>query len=361
MRTSLPSTALRGLALVAALAVTAACSGTPAASPSSAEGGATSTGAADAGDVDLSGVTLVVGDVGGWLEDHLGTAGLLEDLPYSIDFKDVGGANAYSTLSSGQIDAGVWGFDANGAQTITGGSDARIIGLIGPAADADPLQGNINLFVATDAGIETPEDLAGKTIGVNWGQGTTADVVLHAALAEAGLTPSDLDVKYFTDATGATAYLSGQLDGFVTSYNGPFVESINNGDSEVLYFAGQASAVAYVLTSREAVTSDPEKSAALSDFVTRVTEYYDWRGEEANRDAFAQALADQQSIDLELAGQIADLVGTTVQVREFDDAAVAAYQADLDDLVTWELMPENVDVEDLIDRTYADSISAARN
>lgn len=309
---------------------------------------------------DDSDVTLVVGDVGGWLEGHLDAAGLLEDLPYEIEFKDVAGANAYSTLSAGQIDAGVWGFDANGASTIVAGSDARIIGLIGRGGDTeeDREQGNINLFVDTAAGIEEPADLAGHTIGVNWGQGTTADVVLHAALAEGGLTPADLEVKYFADATGNTAYLSDQLDGFVTSVNGPLVEDVESGGSSVAYYANEASAVAYVITSRTQVID--EKAEALADFVTRVTRYYDWRGEPENAEAFAEAVAQQQSLDAELAAKVADEIARTVQVQPFTDDSIAAYQDDIDSLLAWGLIEEEIDVHDLIDTSFADSIDAAR-
>lgn len=304
--------------------------------------------------------TLVVGDVGGWLEGHLEAAGLLEDLPYDIEFVDVGGASAYATLSAGQIDAGVWGFDANGAQTIADGSDARIIGLIGPEPGSDPQQGNINIFVSEASGIASTADLEGKTVGVNWGQGTTADVILHAALVDAGLTPSDLTINYFTDATGATAFLSRQLDGFVTSYNGAFVEDMQDNGTSVVYYANEASAVAYVIASRASVIEDPEKNELLADFVTRVTRYYDWRGEEENLDAFTEAVQRQQSTSEELAREVAIAIATTVQVLPYTDENVAAYDADLDNLLEWGLIGEPIEAESLIDRTFADDIDAAR-
>ncbi|UOQ56972.1 ABC transporter substrate-binding protein [Leucobacter allii] len=318
--------------------------------------------AADDGEATIAD-KLVVGDVGGWLESHLEAAELLDDVPYEIEFKDVGGANAYTTLASGQIDAGVWGFDANGAKTIVNGSGARIVGLIGRDGDdeASREQGNINLFVSEQSGIEDLDDLRGKTIGVNWGQGTTADVVLQAALAEAGLAPADLDVKYFTDATGNTAFLSRQLDGFVTSVNGALVEDMENEGTEVLYYANEASAVSYVIASTEKIMDDPAKSLAVADFVERVTAYYDWRHLDENHEAFAEAVGVQQSIDAELGGKVADAIATTVSVQPYTDEAIADYQEDLDNLVTWGLLDEAIDVQDLIDTRYAENIDAARD
>lgn len=307
-----------------------------------------------------NGGTLVVGDVGGWLEGHLEAAGLLDDLPYEIEFKDLAGASAYATLSAGQIDAGVWGFDANGAKTIAGGSDARIISLIGPEPGSNPDQGNINLFVSKESGIASTADLAGKTIGVNWGEGTTADVVLHAALADAGLSTDNLDVKYFTDATGATAFLSRQLDGFVTSYNGAFVEDMEKNGTSIVFYANQASAVAYVITSRGAVIEDPAKKEMVADFVTRVTKYYDWRGVDGNLDAFTEAVAKQQSTSPELARAVALGIAKTVQVLPFTDENVAAYQQDLDNLLAWGLLTDEISADKLIDRSFADDIDAAR-
>lgn len=340
-----PATAIAA-ALAAGLLLSACSSGGTDASPGSSP---------------ESAGTLIVGDVGGWLEGHLDAAGLLDDIGYEVEFKDLAGASVYATLSAGQIDAGVWGFDANGAKTIADGSDARIVGLIGPEHGADPRQGNINIFVSQESGIESTADLAGKTIGVNWGQGTTADVILHAALAEANLTPADLDVKYFTDATGASAFLSRQLDGFVTSYNGAFVEDMQNNGTSIVYYANEASAVAYVIASREPVIEDPAKKELLADFVTRVTKYYDWRGEDANLDAFTAAVEQQQSTTPELAREVALGIGKTVQVLPYTDENVAAYQQDLDNLLAWGLLDQEISAEQLINRTFADAIDAARD
>ncbi len=345
------SALLRGAALVgaAALALTA-CSST---SSGSANGQSGDT-------VQTDRQTLVVGDVGGWLEGHMKTAGLLDDLSYDVKFNDLAGASVYATLSAGKIDLGVWGFDANGAKTMAGGSDARIIGLIGPKEGSDLNQGNINLFVSKESGITSIDDLAGKTIGVNWGQGTTADVVLHAALAQAGLTTDDLTVKYFTDSSGATAFLSRQLDGYITSVNGALVQDIQNNGTQQIYFANEASTVAYVIASRQAVIDDPVKRDAVADFVTRVTKYYDWRGEPQNLDAFTQAVATQQSAELDVARVVATSIATTVQVLPFTDDTVVRYQKDLDNLHTWGLLDESVGADSLIDKSFSDAIDAAR-
>lgn len=315
------------------------------------------------GESDDGGTTkLVVGDVGGWIQSHYEAAGLLEDLPYEVEFKDLAGASVYATLSSEQIDVGVWGFDANGAKTITNGSDARIIGLIGRADDSDQSknQGNINLFVSSKSGINALPDIAGKTIGVNWGEGTTADVVFHGALADAGLTKADVNVKYFTDATGNTAYLSGQLDGFITSVNSALVEDINAGNSKIVYYANQASAVSYVIASTESKIADESKKDAIADWVERTTKYYDWRGVDSNLDAFGQAVATQMSVDKELGTDVAGYIADTVQVQEFTDEKIADYQADLDTLLEQGLLDSAVKAEDLIDTTFADSIANAK-
>lgn len=332
------------IATIAALGLSA-CSGS-----SSADGGGEQS------------TKLVVGDVGGWIKSHYAEAGLLEDLPYEVEFKDLAGASVYATLSAGQIDVGVWGFDANGAKTITDGSDARIIGLIGREDDSDEskAQGNINLFVSKASGIVDLADIKGKTIGVNWGEGTTADVVLHGALAKAGLTKADLDVKYFTDGTGNAAYLSGQLDGFITSVNSALVEDINAGNTSIAYYANDASAVSYVIASTESKIADPAKKDAIADWVTRTTQYYHERGEDENLDSFGRAVATQMSVDEVLGKDVATYIAKTVEVQEFSDEKIADYQADLDSLKAWGLLDEAVTADQLIDTTFADAITAAK-
>lgn len=305
---------------------------------------------------------LVVGDVGGWIKSHYEAAGLLKDLPYEVEFKDLPGANVYSSLTAGQIDVGVWGIDANGAKTISDGSDARIIGLIGRSGDTEEAkqQGNINIYVSQASGIQDLAGLKGKTIGVNWGQGATADVVLHSALAEAGLTVDDLNVKYFTDASGNTAYLSGQLDGFITSVNAAIVEDINAGKSKILYYANQATAISYVITSSEKNINDPAKQEAIADWVSRTTKYYDWRGVDANIEAFGGAVANQMSVDQELGTDVATYIADTVQVQEFSDQKIAEYQSDINNLKSWGLLDRDITVTDFVDTSFADAISSAK-
>ncbi|MGO1561375.1 ABC-type nitrate/sulfonate/bicarbonate transport systems, periplasmic components [Actinomycetales bacterium JB111] len=313
------------------------------------------------GDSEPDADTLRIGSVGGWLEDHLEEAGLLEDLPYDVEFVDVAGAGAYGSLSAGQIDVGVWGFDANGSQSISEGSSSRIIALIGSDPEADPHRGVINLYTSAESGISSIDDLAGTTIGVNWGEGTTADVVMHAALDEAGISPDDLTLNYFSDASGSTAFLSRQVDGFVTSLNGALVEDIQENGTQPIYYANQASSVAYVIASRDDVIEDESRFDMVSDFVSRITEYYDWRGEEANLDSFTQAVMAEQSTSEDYATVVAENIGPAVQVLEFSDENVGRFQEDLDNLLDWGLVDAPVAAEDLIDDTFADAIVAARD
>lgn len=328
---------------------------------SACSGGSSGAGSTSASADDLKNVQLTVGDVGGWLQPHLEAAGLLDGLPYKVAFKDVGGGTAYSTLASHAIDAGVWGFDANGAKTIQNGSGARIIGLIGRDGDSAQAreQGNINFFVSRASKIDGIADLRGKTIGVNWGKGTTADVVLYSALHDAGISPGELTVQYFTDASGPAAFASGKLDGFITSVNGPLVDAINKNDAKIIYYANQASAISYVITTTQQVIDDSAKNKALKDFVGRVTKYYDWRSEAENHDAYAGAIAKQTKTSPELAGGVADYIAKTVFVLPFDDANIARYQKDLDNLVTWGLLDKKVAAKSLVNTSFNDAIVAA--
>ncbi len=101
------------------------------------------------------------------------------------------------------------------------GAGSLDFGAIGPGALWLPASGRtkvvaVNLLTFSDRVIAQPafgsiKDLRGRKVGVP--QGTSGEMVLRMALAQAGMTVADIDVVPMDPSTIVAAFSSGQIDG----------------------------------------------------------------------------------------------------------------------------------------------------
>ncbi len=316
----------------------------------------------DASSLDES-TTLVIGDIASDLEATLGAAGQLDDIPYDAQFTPITDFTAiYSSLASGQLDVGIWGLDANGLLAVQNGAAVKLVTLFGAQEDdqANREAGLFAVVVRSDSGIESPADLAGTTVATG-GSGITPDVVLTAALASAGLTQDDVDVARFSDSTSQlTAFLQGDADVYAGSLsNAQILEAINSGEATPIYYSDQATNVRFLVATNQEVLDDPEKSAALADFIERISYYYQWRSAPESLDAFAVAVAEVTLSDTDVARQIAELQATSALPLAFTDETEQTLQSDLDSYLEWGYLTEPITVDELIDTRFNEEIESA--
>src|SRR5262249_5364308 len=113
----------------------------------------------------------------------------LDDTPYKVDWAPFEGVpNMVSAFLAGAIDVGTGG-QAPLVSALAAGQDLVIVGV---RQDT----GNGRQLVARGAGIRTVADLRGKKIAAQVGTQTHAFVL--AALKEAGLSASDVDIVDLT-------------------------------------------------------------------------------------------------------------------------------------------------------------------
>lgn len=96
------------------------------------------------------------------------------------------------------------------------------VGYIGPGAHVLPIQGKAEIFAFQqlgnadevignkEKGVESIEDLKGKTIAV--ATGTSSEMILNLTLAEAGLTKDDVTLMDMDASAIVTAMISGSVD-----------------------------------------------------------------------------------------------------------------------------------------------------
>ncbi len=131
-------------------------------------------------------------------------AGLYEK--YGLDARLIefsSGTDLIKGIVGGQLDIGVLGF-SNAFTWASRGADLKIVG--------GAQRGYHSLLVREDSGIESVEDLEGKSLA-SQKQGSTADIVLKGVmLANAGLNPNDLNIMGVAPAVAVQSLVGGRVD-----------------------------------------------------------------------------------------------------------------------------------------------------
>lgn len=247
---------LAGLALAAA-----ACSssGSPASSAS---------GSSSAGAVNVSGVTLNIGDqAGAGAQALLTAAGLINKLPFKAHFADfTSGPPMLQAMNGGSIDVGSVG-DAPPVFATSGGGQLDLIG----ATVNDPSSGA--LLVGKNSGITSAADLKGKTVAV--AQGSSANYHLLAYLEKNGLTIKDIKVDYLQPAEAQAAFASGHVAAW--DVWSPYIEEaeVQDGATVLADWAPVGKAYSFVVASKSAV-ANAAKAAAIKDYLKLLFQAQTW-------------------------------------------------------------------------------------
>ena len=277
-----------GLALVLT-----AC-GSQASTSSSSSAGSTSTANASpaanqaansnaAGSVDLSGVTLRIGETGWKTQQQLLENAGLADTPYKTEYSLFQGGNLQlEALGAGALDL----------------ASASEIPPIFAAQSGGP--GSLNIIAVRQGTtlqqeVVVPEgsavtDIAGlKGKKVAYVQNTTAHYFLLKALQQAGLTWADIEAVPLSTSDGLAALLANQVDA-LASYGNAIIAAHANGATTVVN-AKDILSGNFVYVSLPATVADPAKKAAIADFFTRLQRGYNWA--RANPDAWAAVTAEE--------------------------------------------------------------------
>ncbi len=218
-------------ATAAALAmILAACGSSQTADPQStsaatvsaaAEGGSAAPGTADGG-VDLSGVTLRVGETGFKQQELLLENAGLADTPYKIEYSLFQGGNLQlEALGAGAIDlASTSEIPPIFAAQSGGPGSLNIIAV----RQGTTLQQEV--VVPQGSAITDVAGLKGKKVA--YVQNTTAHYFLYKALEAAGLAWTDIDAVPLSTSDGLAALLANQVDA-LASYGNAIISAHANG------------------------------------------------------------------------------------------------------------------------------------
>lgn len=246
--------------------------------------------------------TLVVGDQSYNAQAAMEAAGVLEDLPYTLEWKQfTAGSPVAEALNVGSLDIGLLG-DAPVLFLGALGAPIKVI-----AVSRQNLDG-VAILVKNDSPIRTLADLAGKRAAI-W-KGSWSQQLLLTALDKAGVPSDSLELRYLSALDASHALEGGSVDVIATWE--PYVTQQERQGARVLATAdGLIPAQSFIAANARAVEA---KRVQISDFLQRLKKARDWaRQTPVNTDAYADAWARRTRADAGIARAWFARARTTVE------------------------------------------------
>ena len=331
---------------LAGLAATA-CSSSSSSSPTPAAPAAAASGSASpSSSVNLSSVTLNVGDQKGTgAEAILQAAGLLSSLPFHVNWSDfTSGPPMLEAMASGSVDVGGVG-DAPPVFAAAGGEGVEIVGArTVPGGDQDAV------LVPKGSPITSIQQLKGKKIA--YGSGSSGNYELLTVLTAAGLTTKDVTMVNLQPADALAAFTSGSVDAWAIWP--PYVQQVVAQDGAKVLARGPqyGSPYSYEVASKSAV-ANPEKAAAIQAYLTTLNKAYVWA--EKNPDAWGAAWAAATGLPASITDVAATVDSTTPVV--INSAITTSEQGLVSQFYKAGLIPTSPDMSAFITSQFNASVS----
>ncbi|MFP7365631.1 ABC transporter substrate-binding protein [Corynebacterium callunae] len=237
------------------------------------------------GSVDLSNVTLKVGDQIAGTEQVLAASGELDDLPYDIEWSSfTSGPPQIEALNAGQIDFAITG---NTPPIIGGPTNTKVVAAYNNQALGDAI------LISPDSTISSVADLKGKKVAVARGSSAHGHLILQ--LEKAGVSVDEVELNLLQPSDAKAAFQNGQVDAWAV-WDPYTAQAELEGAKILVNAAGVSAGYGFGVASDEAL-ADPAKEAALDDLLDRVAEAYVWAQD--NKDEWAEIYAQESGFDPE--------------------------------------------------------------
>jgi sulfonate transport system substrate-binding protein len=314
------------LAMLVPLAMLVACSPSPLSRDSRGSGTA---------------VTLRVGQLRSNLEPLLAAAGQLKDLPYRIQWSTFNiGPDAIAAESAGSVDVSYMA-DTPPIFAQAAKVPVKIVGLTRAPDGAR----NVALLVRRGSAIGSVADLAGKRVAVL--PGTVTQYLLIRALAQAGLTLSDVD-QVNLQGPESIAALADRDVSSVALVDPLLATALIHSKARVLLNGSKLLSGSSVLVATQQTLADPGRAKSLGDLLRRVQRALIWARDHPRE--WAAIYGETYHLPTGAARQ-ATQRSATVMVT-IDHTAVMAQQQQADTFTSIGLLKEHLDVTQEFDNRY---------
>ncbi|MCF1597187.1 ABC transporter substrate-binding protein [Streptomyces muensis] len=306
----------------------------------SACGGSSSASAG--GDTDGSGsLTLNVGDQKGGSEAILRAAGELKGLDYRIKWSTfTSGPPLLEAVNAKAVDIGGVG---NTPPVFAAGAGSRITVV---AAWHGTSKGD-TILVPNDSKLNGTAQLKGRSVAV--AQGSSAHYQLVASLKKAGLSLSDVKVKYLQPADALAAFTSGKVDAWAVW--DPYTSQILKGKQGRVLTTGDG--ITNGLTfqvAAPAALKDKKKAAAIKDYLERLRRAYTWVY--THEDEWAKVWSKETGLPEDVALAAVKRTYTTRIAVAVDKPLIASEQEIVDAFADLKLIPNKVEFGGFTDTRF---------
>ncbi|MFE2938436.1 ABC transporter substrate-binding protein [Streptomyces sp. NPDC059255] len=317
------------LALSALALVTAGC-------------GTESDGTASGPAAAASDVTLTLGDQAKNLQTLANASGAFKGAPYQVKWAEFeGAAPLFQAAQAGAADT-TYAADLPTLQALSGGVPIKAVAALRNDGTA------VGIVVRKNSKIRTVADLKGQTVVVSSAKGSISEYLLANALQQAGLSYSDVKVKYLLPTDAQAAFGAGKIDTWAIFGVYKAVATQQGGREIVNGEDGLVSGYGFIGASEKAL-ADRAKKPALADAVKRLGTALEWARN--HPDAYAAAIRKNNGASAEVAKTIVnqsygELVPVTPEVTR-------AVQKVADTMHGIKVLDPNVKVADSVDTSLA--------
>ncbi|GAA4542564.1 ABC transporter substrate-binding protein [Pseudonocardia xishanensis] len=296
-----------------------------------------SSGSASDGPVDLSTVTLRVGDQAGIQQALVEASGALQGAPYKVEWAQFpAAAPVLEALRGDAVDLGVAG-DAPTLTALSSTDDIKIV-----AATRAPQQYGLSVIVPKDSPIQSVADLKGRTVSPTT-QGSVGHYLLLQALKEAGLTDQDVTISFLQPVDAAAAMSSGAIDAWSTWDPYTAVAEQDQGARVLRGSDGLAPGLTF-LDANTTALEDAGKTQAMKDFVARYGKAVQWAADHPAENAAIYTKLTQRP------AAVADLMSQRANrsLVPIDTALVGEIQTVADNYEAYGVLRKRVDVSEAV-------------
>ena len=282
--------------------------------------------------------TLRVGDQKGNSRAVMEAAGVLQDVPYKIEWKEfAAAAPLLEALSAGAIDTGLVG-DAPFTFAAAANVPVKAIAAVRQSQDG------LAILVPEASAIKSFDDLRGKKIAT--GRGSIGHQLILAALESKGWKASDVQIVFLAPSDAKVAYTQGSVDAWSTWE--PYVsqEEVLFKSRRVITAEGITPGIGFQVATPDAIK---DKRAELEDFVRRLVAARAWSL--GNVAGYAETWG--KLMNIPTAVPLNWLTRAKIRIAPIDDGVVTDEQKTIDLYFRWGLIKQNLNASDIVDRSFS--------
>ena len=286
--------------------------------------------------------SLRVGDQKGNSQAVMQAAGVLNDVPYKIEWKEFpAAAPLLEALSAGAIETGLVG-DAPFTFAAASNVPVKAIAAIRQS------QEGLAILVPDQSVIRSFDELRGKKIAT--GRGSIGHQLILAALESKGWTANDVQIVFLAPSDAKVAYSQGSVDAWSTWE--PYVSQ-----EEVLFKARRiitgerlTPGISFQVATPSAIR---DKRPELEDFLRRLTAARAWSQDHV--DGYAETWG--KLMNIPAAVPLNWLRRAKIRIARIDDGVVADEQTTIDLYLRAGLIKQKLNAPDIVDRSFSEAIA----